>query len=314
MKPLVIQNKKKLGYSPNKAIITPRDTKSVSQYFNEINQLDASILTKAEEHELFTKIAQGDEGARKKVLLANLRFVISVAKNYINQGLPFEDLVNEGNLGLIKAVNKFETDKNVKFISYAVWWIRQAILQALVETGSTVKVPINKNVSLLKVNKIIAELEQRLERKPTLDEIVEHAQEINLKNNNSKTAIDTDDITNILLSKMTSSSLDEPISGKNGDEDGSLHDILPAEGISYVSNTESIEKEIKVLLSKLTDQERNIIEMSYGVLREKRYTLEQISEIYSLSRERVRQIKEDAIRTLRNDPSISILLEYAANR
>lgn len=313
MKPIIIQNKKKAGFTPNKAIITPRSEKSVTLYFSEINNLDASLLSKDQEKELFIKIKQGDEKAKDKVILSNLKFVISVSKNYINQGLDFEDLINEGNIGLIKAVDMFDHEKNIKFISYAVWWIRQHILQALVDKGKTVRVPINKSDSLNKVNKMISKLEQELQRKPTLDEIVEHAQEINKGKN--KPEIDADDITNILLSKMTGVSLDEPIYSKNGDEDGSLYDVIPSTGISTISNLERIENEIKDLLSnsELTRQERNIIEMSYGVLREKRYNLEEISDMYTLSRERVRQIREKALRKLRNNPKIQILFEYTLN-
>jgi len=310
MKPIIIKNQKKLGYKTN-SIITPRNEKSISQYFSEINNLDLTILTRDQETELFQKIEQGDENAKNKVVLANLKFVISVAKNYINQGLPFEDLINEGNIGLIKSVEKFKRERGFKFISYAVWWIRQSILEALVLKGKTVRIPINKKESLIKVQKVISQLEQKLQRKPTNDEIVEFVQDINIINN--KADIDTDDITSILLSNITATSLDEPIYGKNGDEDGSLYDIIPAEGISYTPKMELIENEIKDLLrsSGLTEQERCIIELSFGVLRDKRYNLEEIGELYGLSRERVRQIKEKGIRKLRNNPKIKILFEYA---
>lgn len=313
MKRIVINNKKKLGFIPNKSIITPRSEKSVNLYFGEINNLDAALLTKTQEKELFIKIRQGDENAKNKVILSNLKFVISVSKNYINQGLDFEDLINEGNIGLMKAVDMFDHEKGWKFISYAVWWIRQAILQALVDKGKTVRIPINKTDNLNRVNQMISKLEQQLQRKPTINEIVEMAREINKDKN--KPDIDADDITNILLSKMTSVSLDEPIYTKNGDEDGSLYDIIPSTGISTVNNLELIENEIRELLSNsnLTKQERNIIELNYGVLRKEKLNLEQISDMYILSRERVRQIRDKALRKLRNNPKIQILFEYTLN-
>lgn len=311
MKPLIIQNKKKLGYAPNKPIITPKNEKSVTLYFSEINKLDAAIMNKNQEKEIFLKIIQGDEDAKKKIIYTNLKFVISIAKMYINQGLDFEDLINEGNIGLIKAVDKFDSDKDVKFISYAVWWIRQSILQALVEKGKIVRVPINKSESLNKVNRIIAQLEQTLERKPTLDEIVDHAQAINIKSNS--TEIDTDDITNILLSKISPMSLDEPLFSRNGEDEGSLYDVLPSKGISNIPKSLQIEVEIAEILStsNLSTQERNIIEMSYGVNTDKRYNLDEISDIYSISGERIRQIKLTAIRKLKYNPKIQILFDYS---
>lgn len=309
LKPISINNKKRLGV-PTQGSITPKGEKSLTQYFQDIKSYSIDKLTKEEEKTLFDKIAQGDQRAKDKIVTSNLKFVISVAKTYNNQGLPFEDLINEGNIGLIKAVDHFDSEKGFKFISYAVWWIRQSILEALVHKGKNVRVPVNKRESLNKVNKMINKLEQKLHRKPTIQEIIEASKDTVIIQ--GKNGIDIDDLTTIMTSNVSEVSLDEPLTNGKSDESFTLHDTIPAVGSDVIPKIEKMENEIRELLGGLKQQERNIIEMCFGVLREKRYNLEEISELYSISGERVRQIRDTAIQKLRDNPKISILFDYMA--
>lgn len=295
--------KKRIPFNLNKNTITPRNEESINRYFNEINGKDcAPNLTKKDEKDLHNLIKQGDREAKEKLIKSNLRFVISVAKNYLNQGLAFEDLINEGNIGLIRAIDSFDPTKNIKFLSYAVWWIRQAIIQSLLDNGRTVRVPINKKESLSLVNKMISKLEQNLQRQPTINEIVEYSEELGKP-------FDTDDIGNILRSKITHVSFDCPVVSKN-DEDISLYDVIPSDMSLTQEKSQEILEEIKNILSKLEPEEKVIMEMYFGVVCERKYTLDEIGEVFNLTRERIRQIKDKAVRKLRNNPEIRDLYEY----
>jgi len=332
LNPLTISNKKLGNNHSGNGFITPRHEKSIVLYLNEISDKNCEPIDKYSEKELFENYWQGKkakdlvksykqdnrnftptdityeqikigEEAKNILIKSNLRFVVSVAKHYQNQGLTFEDCVSEGNFGLLKALDKFELEYG-RFLSYAVWWIRQAILESLVKNGKMVRIPINKKDSLQRVNKRIALLEQELQRKPTTEEIVEAMVE-------AGGDIDVEDIGNILRSSLTQLSLDAPIHNKNGEEDGTMKDLLPSNEYYNASKSQDIQAEIGGILKNLTETERSIVEMYYGVLCERKYTLEEIGEKFQLTRERIRQIKEKAIRKLRNNPKIKELFEYA---
>ena len=275
--------------------ITNRESASLDKYLQEIGRED--LITVEEEVELAQRIRKGDRVALEKLTRANLRFVVSVAKQYQNQGLSLPDLINEGNLGLIKAAEKFDETRGFKFISYAVWWIRQSILQAISEQSRIVRLPLNQVGSVNKINREISKFEQENERRPSVHEIADN---IDLPHEK------IDDAMNISGRHL---SVDAPFSDA---EDGSLLDVLinediPPTDVSLVS--ESLKSEIQAALSVLNERERNVIEASYG-LGMQELTLEEIGEKYGLSRERVRQIKEKAIRKLRASTQNKILKSY----
>jgi len=262
------------------------EDRSLDLYLREIGS--TPLITANEEVKLARRIRQGDKSALEKLTKANLRFVVSVAKNYQNQGLSLADLINEGNIGLIKAAKRFDETRGFKFISYAVWWIRQAILQALAEQSRIVRLPLNRVGTLHKIGKISSSLEQTYGRIPSPDEI---AKELALSENEVS---DTLKISNSHLS------LDQPFSVS---EDNSLIDILEDEfqpGPDEALLDMSLRVEIEKALDTLTPREAEVINLYFGLNSEKALTLEEIGARFNLTRERVRQIKEKAIRRLRH--------------
>ena len=275
--------------------ITNRESASLDKYLQEISKEE--MVSAEEEVELAQLIRKGDKKALERLTRANLRFVVSVAKQYQNQGLSLPDLINEGNLGLLKAAERFDETRGFKFISYAVWGIRQSILQAISEQSRIVRLPLNQVGSVNKINREISKFEQENERRPSVHEIADN---IDLPQEK------IDDAMNISGRHL---SVDAPFSDA---EDGSLLDVLinediPPTDVSLVS--ESLKSEIQAALSVLNERERNVIEASYG-LGMQELTLEEIGEKYGLSRERVRQIKEKAIRKLRASTQNKILKSY----
>ena len=275
--------------------ITNRESASLDKYLQEIGHEE--LISVEEEVELAQRIRKGDRQALEKLTKANLRFVVSVAKQYQNQGLSLPDLINEGNLGLIKAAEKFDETRGFKFISYAVWWIRQSILQAIAEQSRIVRLPLNQVGSLNKISREISKFEQLNERRPSLEEIAEH---IDLPEEKIDAAMS---ITGHHVS------VDAPFAEG---EDNSLLDVLVNEDIPTTDRElviESLKEEIRNALNVLTERERKVIEDSYGIGRPE-LTLEEIGTKYNLSRERVRQIKEKAIRKLRTCTKNKILKTY----
>ncbi len=275
--------------------ITNRESASLDKYLQEIGKED--LITVEEEVELAQRIHKGDREALEKLTRANLRFVVSVAKQYQNQGLSLPDLINEGNLGLIKAAEKFDETRGFKFISYAVWWIRQSILQALAEQSRIVRLPLNQVGSLNKINKAFAKFEQENERTPTTEELAEILE------------IPKEKVADTLRVSGRHISVDAPfVEG----EDNSLLDVLEnshspdADGILM---KESLSKEIERALSTLTERERDIIKLHFGISCQE-MTLEEVGERFGLTRERVRQIKEKAIRRLRHTSRSKLLKAY----
>ena len=275
--------------------ITNRESASLDKYLQEIGREE--LVTPDEEVELAQRIRKGDQEALEKLTRANLRFVVSVAKQYQNQGLSLPDLINEGNLGLIKAAEKFDETRGFKFISYAVWWIRQSILQALAEQSRIVRLPLNQVGSLNKINKALGKFEQEYERQPSNEELAE--------------MIDSpkDKISDTLRVGSRHVSVDAPfVEG----EDNSLLDVLPNDDSPSADKTlvnESLNTEIERALSTLTDREREIIKSFFGIGCQE-MTLEEIGERFGLTRERVRQIKEKAIRRLKSPSRSKLLKSY----
>lgn len=276
--------------------VTNRETVSLDKYLHEIGKVD--LLTSDEEVTYARKLKEGDDEALNKLVKANLRFVVSVAKQYQNQGLSLPDLINEGNLGLIKAAQRFDETRGFKFISYAVWWIRQSILQALAEQARIVKLPLNKIGSINKVNKAFAELEQRFEREPSVAELVEVLE------------LATEDVKEALRSSNRHVSMDAPLTQ---DEDSNLYDVIlshdspsPDRGLL----NDSLRKEIERALATLTPREGNIVRLYFGLNGKHPHTLEEIGEEFDLTRERVRQIKEKAIKRLKQTTRSKILKTY----
>ena len=278
--------------------VTNRETQSLDKYLQEISKL--SLLTSEQEVDLATRIKKGDQKALEMLTKANLRFVVSVAKQYQNQGLTLGDLINEGNLGLIKAAQRFDETRGFKFISYAVWWIRQSILQALAEQSRIVRLPLNKIGFINKINKTFSQLEQDFEREPTNDEISQVLQ------------IPSQDILDTMRSSGRHVSMDAPfLQG----EDGNLLDLIPGDDIHSPEVGligESLRREIERALGTLSPREADVIRLYYGLATESNssLTLEEIGERFELTRERVRQIKEKAIRRLKHTSRSKILKTY----
>ena len=275
--------------------ITNRESASLDKYLQEIGHED--LLTVDEEVELAQRIRKGDRKALEKLTKANLRFVVSVAKQYQNQGLSLPDLINEGNLGLIKAAEKFDETRGFKFISYALWWIRQSILQAIAKQSRIVRLPLNQVSSVNKINRVLNKFEQENERRPSVDEIAD------------KVELPEDKIIDAMKVNGRHISVDAPfVEG----EDNSLLDIMVNDDAPLADRSlvmESLRDEITRALSMLNDRERNIIECFFGI-GQPEMTLEEIGERFGLTRERVRQIKEKAIRRLRHNTKNKMLKTY----
>jgi len=276
--------------------VTNRETPSLDKYLHDIGKVE--LITAEEEVELAKKIKNGDEKALDKLVNANLRFVVSVAKQYQNQGLSLPDLINEGNVGLIKAAQRFDETRGFKFISYAVWWIRQSILQALAEQARIVRLPLNKIGSINKINKTFSKLEQEFEREPT---ILELSQALELA---------PADIKDAMRTSGRHISMDAPI---GQDDDGDMYDIylnndVPSPDRSLI--TDSLRHEIERALSTLPDRDSDIIRYYFGLSGQSPLTLEEIGEKLNLTRERVRQIKEKAIKRLKTTTRGSLLKTY----
>jgi RNA polymerase primary sigma factor len=278
--------------------VTNRETASLDKYLQEIGRVD--LITAEEEVELARRIKKGDQAALEQLTKANLRFVVSVSKQYQNQGLSLPDLINEGNLGLIKAAQRFDETRGFKFISYAVWWIRQSILQALAEQSRIVRLPLNKIGSINKINKAFARLEQEFERPPTAAELAETLD------------MTLDEVKQSMKNAGRHVSMDAPL--KDGDESSSnMYDVMrtgdtPSPDTDLM--TESLRKEIERSLRTLTPREGDVIRLYFGLNGEHPMTLEEIGERFDLTRERVRQIKEKAIRRLKHTSRSRILKSY----
>lgn len=276
--------------------VTNRETASLDKYLQEIGRVE--LITADEEVALAQRIKQGDRAALEKLTKANLRFVVSVSKQYQNQGLSLPDLINEGNLGLIKAAQRFDETRGFKFISYAVWWIRQSILQALAEQSRIVRLPLNKIGSINKINKAYARLEQEYEREPNFDEIA------------GLLEISENEVKESMRNSGRHVSMDAPLVQ---DEDNNMYDVLrsddgptPETELLY----ESLRKEIERAVSTLTPREADVVRLYFGLNGEHPLTLEEIGERFDLTRERVRQIKEKAIRRLKHTARSKILKTY----
>ena len=275
--------------------ITNRESASLDKYLQEIGREE--LITVEEEVELAQRIKKGDQAALEKLTRANLRFVVSVAKQYQNQGLSLPDLINEGNLGLIKAAEKFDETRGFKFISYAVWWIRQSILQALAEQSRIVRLPLNQVGSLNKINKAYSKFEQEHERKPSPEELADELE------------LPADKVADTLRVAGRHISVDAPfVEG----EDNSLLDVLvnsDSPNADRALINESLSREIERALATLTERESDIIKLFFGIGCQE-MTLEEIGERFGLTRERVRQIKEKAIRRLRHTSRSKLLKSY----
>jgi RNA polymerase primary sigma factor len=276
--------------------ITNRESQSLDKYLQEIGKVD--LITSDIEVELAKRIREGDQKALEKLTKANLRFVVSVAKQYQNNGLTLGDLINEGNLGLIKAAQRFDETRGFKFISYAVWWIRQSIMQALAEQSRIVRLPLNRVGSLNKISKTFSELEQKFQREPSQDELAEM---LNLS---------TDEIADTMKISGRHVSMDAPFAQG---EENSLLDVLendseqtPDSGLMI----DSLKKEVQRALSTLTQREADVISFYFGLNGDHAMTLEEIGEKFNLTRERVRQIKEKATRRLRHSSRSNTLKPF----
>ena len=275
--------------------ITNRESEALEKYLQEIGKEE--LISIEEEVELAARIRNGDQKALERLTKANLRFVVSVAKQYQNQGLSLPDLINEGNLGLIKAAEKFDETRGFKFISYAVWWIRQAILQAIAEQSRIVRLPLNQVGSVNKINKLLSRFEQENERRPSVEEISERID------------LPEDKIDEAMSVNTRHVSVDAPfVDG----EDNSLLDVLINDDAPSADKqlfVESLRLEINKALEGLNERERSIIEAFFGI-NQPEMTLEEIGSKFNLTRERVRQIKEKAIRHLRDTTNNKILKSY----
>ena len=276
--------------------VTNRETASLDKYLQEIGKVE--LITADEEVELAQRIRQGDRIALEKLTKANLRFVVSVSKQYQNQGLSLPDLINEGNLGLIKAAQRFDETRGFKFISYAVWWIRQSILQALAEQSRIVRLPLNKIGSINKINKTYAKLEQEFEREPNAEEIAEVLD------------LTEAEVKESMKNSGRHVSMDAPLVQ---DEDNNMYDVLKSDEVVTPETEllyESLRKEIDRAISTLTQREADVVRLYFGLNGSHPMTLEEIGEKFDLTRERVRQIKEKAIRRLKHTSRSKILKSY----
>ncbi|HRF75033.1 MAG: RNA polymerase sigma factor RpoD/SigA [Chitinophagales bacterium] len=279
--------------------ITNRESESLEKYLQEIGKVD--LVTAEEEVTLAQKIKQGDQLALEKLVKANLRFVVSVAKQYQHNGLSLNDLINEGNVGLVKAAQKFDETKGFKFISYAVWWIRQSIMQALAEQSRLVRLPLNKVGSLSKINRAFSELEQKFEREPTSEELAEVLE------------LAPEEIKNTLSVSSRHVSVDAPF---DDGENSSLLDVLENRDTERTDEkldySHSLKVETERTLATLTERERDVIKLFFGIGVPYAMTLEDIGEEFGLTRERVRQIKDNAINKLRSSTRNKALKAYLA--
>ncbi len=278
--------------------VTNRETASLDKYLQEIGRVD--LINAEEEVELARRIKQGDHAALERLTKANLRFVVSVSKQYQNQGLTLPDLINEGNVGLIKAAQRFDETRGFKFISYAVWWIRQSILQALAEQSRIVRLPLNKIGSINKINKAFARLEQEYERVPTVSEIAEILE------------LSQEEVRTALESAGRHVSMDAPLK-ESDDNSSTMYDVLVGEETTAPERTlikESLRREIERSLSTLTAREADVVRLYFGLSGKHPQTLEEIGARFDLTRERVRQIKEKAIRRLKHTSRSRHLKSY----
>lgn len=277
--------------------ITNRESQSIEKYLQEIGKED--LLTPEEEVELARRIRQGDQTALEKLTRANLRFVVSVAKQYQNSSLSLNDLINEGNLGLVKAAQKFDETRGFKFISYAVWWIRQSIIQALAEHSRMVRLPLNKVGSLTKINKVFSELEQKFQREPTPEEVA------------AVMGVTVEEVEATLGISARHVSMDAPFTDG---ESNSLIDVLQNENAEMADKKldyfDSLKDETERTLASLTDREREVIKLFFGIGVEHPMTLEDIGEQLGITRERIRQIKDKAITKLRSQSRSKALKAY----
>jgi RNA polymerase primary sigma factor len=279
--------------------ITNRETLSLDKYLQEIGK--EALITPEQEVELARKIKKGDQRSLDKLTKANLRFVVSVSKQYQNQGLTLPDLINEGNLGLIKAAQRFDETRGFKFISYAVWWIRQSILQALAEQARIVRLPLNKIGNINKINRTFSELEQIHEREPSVDEIAEALD------------LSTDEVETSLKNNSRTVSMDAPL-GDDSDA-GTLYDVLGSKDSKRPDSAlmdQSLKEEVGRALDALTPREADVLKLYFGIEKsvKSNLTLEEIGMKFDLTRERVRQIKEKAIRRLKHSSRSAIILKY----
>lgn len=276
--------------------ITNRESQSLEKYFQEISKVD--MITAEEEVQLARRIREGDQVALEKLAKANLRFVVSVAKQYQNSSMTLGDLINEGNLGLIKAASRFDETRGFKFISYAVWWIRQSIMQALAEQSRIVRLPLNRVSSLNRISRTFSELEQKYQRDPSADELAEVLE------------VSSDEVSENMKFSNRQVSMDAPFVTGEGN---SLLDVLEDDQIDSTDSdlmVDSLRKEVQRALSTLTPRESEVISNYYGLQGEHSMTLEEIGERYGLTRERVRQIKEKATKKLRHSSRSGMLKAY----
>jgi RNA polymerase primary sigma factor len=276
--------------------VTNRDTPSLDKYLQEIGKVD--LISPEEEVSLARRIKSGDSDALSKLVKANLRFVVSVAKQYQNQGMSLPDLINEGNLGLMKAAQRFDETRGFKFISYAVWWIRQAILQSLAEQARIVRLPVNKIGSINRINRAFSRLEQEYEREPSSQEIADMLE------------MASDEVKDSLKTNGRTVSMDAPISSE---EDNNMYDVLqsvdtPSPDKNLIN--ESLAYEIERALSTLSPRESKVLKLYFGINMKHPFTLEEIGEELALTRERVRQIKEKAIKRIQYTTRCRILKSY----
>jgi RNA polymerase primary sigma factor len=276
--------------------VTNRDTPSLDKYLQEIGKVE--LITPEDEVVLARRIKSGDREALAKLVKANLRFVVSVAKQYQNQGISLPDLINEGNLGLMKAAQRFDETRGFKFISYAVWWIRQAILQALAEQARIVRLPVNKIGSINRINRAFARLEQEFEREPSSQEIADMLE------------MASDEVKEALKTNGRTVSMDAPISSE---EDNTMYDVLQSSDTPSPDRNlinESLAYEIERALSTLSPRESKVLKLYFGINMKHPFTLEEIGEELGLTRERVRQIKEKAIKRIQYTTRCRILKSY----
>ncbi len=276
--------------------VTNRQSKSLDKYLQDISKID--LITAEEEVELAQKINKGDQRALEKLVNANLRFVVSVAKQYQNQGLTLPDLINEGNFGLVKAAQRFDETRGFKFISYAVWWIRQSILQALAEQSRVVRLPLNKIGSINKINKTFSYLEQAHERPPSAEEIAEEL------------GLSVSEVKQSLKNAGKHISMDAPFAEG---EDSNLYDVISASETPMPDTElvkESIREEIGRVLDTLSEREADVVKLYYGIGQSSTMTLDEIGNTFDLTRERVRQIREKAIRKLRKSAKSDLIQSF----